>query len=732
MTVQDTTRKAGPFDGNNVTTNFPFDFKVFTTSDLYVVKLNESTGIQTVLSLGTDYSVTLNFDQDSDAGGVVTLPTALPTGYSLTLTSNVADDQEVKLTNQGGFLPNVLNNVFDKSTIQIQQLKVDLNRSFKIPLSSNASAEWPTPESLKIPRWNATGDAIEYIEQGSLPGIVDAENVKYTPPWAGAVATTQYQVNQRVYNFFDVLTNEEKNDISSFAGLIDITSKLENFINNSSNKKIILPSGLYNIGVINIDNNCDIDFQNALMKLIGSNAGFRIAGSFSYLRFNNFYSDGTGDIADLQKGIYSGSSSYTVDRVYLSSPTARNISIGIETSSFLQCQIDSPKILTTVGTASGTGYGIVGAGGNGNIQINNPYFYRTTRHGLYFGNTVNATVNNPMFVEHAFGETTQNGRSALAISRGQNISIVNPLFYSCADESIGIDDSADVLEHTKRIQIIGGQSTNPQGACCALRIGDFGSQTIDNGQDYVHVSNYQIEANPSSNVVDVQFQHGNNVYVDVIINGDKNYSSGKSFSGFYTADNNNIYCKLSGVSTGSASTYAFAIPDSIATGSQKISLMSEVENLSAPVFWTGGSTPTNSRLVVQQQDLSVSRFFKIAAAASSTNGHQVEIEGGQNGYGAGISFQSRTDVNVNSTEMARIVARGTAAWNSTSSNQDAEIAIFATLNGSSTEIARVRADVGSGSTPLYLLDPSSGTIKNVEVGANDSGGTGYKLLRIAN
>lgn len=197
MTVQDTSRKAGPFSGNDVTTQFPFDFKVFTTSDVYVVKLDDSTGIQTVLNLGSDYTVTLNFDQDSDAGGVVTLPTALSTGYSLTLTSNVADNQEVKLTNQGGFLPNVLNNVFDKSTIQIQQLKVDVDRSLKLPLSTatNVSAQWPIPEPLKIPRWNVLGTAIEYIDQSGMPGTINAENVIWTPPWTNAVQRTQSDIN---------------------------------------------------------------------------------------------------------------------------------------------------------------------------------------------------------------------------------------------------------------------------------------------------------------------------------------------------------------------------------------------------------------------------------------------------------------------------------------------------------------------------------------------------------
>jgi hypothetical protein len=46
---------------------------------------------------------------------------------------------------------------------------------------------------------------------------------------------------------------------------------------------------------------------------------------------------------------------------------------------------------------------------------------------------------------------------------------------------------------------------------------------------------------------------------------------------------------------------------------------------------------------------------------------------------------------------------------------------------------RVRIDAGvSGATPLLLLDVSAGTIKRVSIGASNSGGTGFKVLRVPN
>ena len=53
MTISSTTRKAGPFDGNGVTTSFPFTFKVFNTSDITIVRTMPS-GLEETLVLDSD------------------------------------------------------------------------------------------------------------------------------------------------------------------------------------------------------------------------------------------------------------------------------------------------------------------------------------------------------------------------------------------------------------------------------------------------------------------------------------------------------------------------------------------------------------------------------------------------------------------------------------------------------------------------------------------------------
>lgn len=64
MAITTTTRKV-TFVGNDVTTVFPFAFKVFTTDDLFIVTVDEG-GNVSLLALGTDYTAVLNLDQDID------------------------------------------------------------------------------------------------------------------------------------------------------------------------------------------------------------------------------------------------------------------------------------------------------------------------------------------------------------------------------------------------------------------------------------------------------------------------------------------------------------------------------------------------------------------------------------------------------------------------------------------------------------------------------------------
>lgn len=208
MTINSTTRKAGPFIGNGTTTAFPFAYKVFQASDLLVVRLDTTLNIEQELTLNTDYTVTLNLDQDSNPGGTVNLLAALATGYTLTLTSDLANLQPTDLTNQGGFYPDVINDALDRATIQIQQLQEQTDRSLKVAVSSTADATLPPPSANDLIGWNSEGDGLVNVDPESI-GTVVAYATAYCDVFVGNGITTSWTLSRNpavLYNL-DVSIN---------------------------------------------------------------------------------------------------------------------------------------------------------------------------------------------------------------------------------------------------------------------------------------------------------------------------------------------------------------------------------------------------------------------------------------------------------------------------------------------------------------------------------------------
>lgn len=170
MTISSTTRKAGPFVGNGVTTEFPFDFKLFATSDLRVVRA-DALGAETDLVHVTDCTVTLNADQDENPGGSVVLNSPLADGFRLVLLSAVPELQPVDLTNQGGFYPELVNGGLDRATVQVQQLREQMSRSITVPVTSEpGDLSLPSPAPGQLIGW--TGDGLTNFDPSELVSVV--------------------------------------------------------------------------------------------------------------------------------------------------------------------------------------------------------------------------------------------------------------------------------------------------------------------------------------------------------------------------------------------------------------------------------------------------------------------------------------------------------------------------------------------------------------------------------
>jgi hypothetical protein len=138
MTVTSTVRRAGPYTGNAVQTAFPFSFKIYSATDIVVTQADLN-GAETVLVLTSAYTVAVNADQNNSPGGTVNLVTALPANYKVAISGAVPNSQSTDLTNLGGFYPDVIESMSDRSTIQIQQLAEAVSRTVTVPVTSSVA-----------------------------------------------------------------------------------------------------------------------------------------------------------------------------------------------------------------------------------------------------------------------------------------------------------------------------------------------------------------------------------------------------------------------------------------------------------------------------------------------------------------------------------------------------------------------------------------------------------------
>lgn len=126
MTVETTNVINGPLSCNGSTTSFPFTFKTLDDSEVTVVMF-DAAGLSVTPGA---YTVSPN----TGAGGSVVFSAAPASGRTLYILSNPTFLQTAAFTNQGTFLPAVLNALFDRDAVRSQVNKGRIDRTFLVPV----------------------------------------------------------------------------------------------------------------------------------------------------------------------------------------------------------------------------------------------------------------------------------------------------------------------------------------------------------------------------------------------------------------------------------------------------------------------------------------------------------------------------------------------------------------------------------------------------------------------
>lgn len=185
MTISSTTKRNN-YDGNGTTNTYAYSFKVFDESHLKVIVRNDTTLVETTLTLTTHYTTTGIGDS---SGGTIVLVSGsfdwldgsnyLKTGYSLTIRRVVPLTQLTDIRNQGNFFPEVHEDEFDLLMMAIQQQQDDIDRSLKLQETSEQTGiKVPDIQPDKAIFGKSDSSGFEWrtitATSGSYPGDFDA------------------------------------------------------------------------------------------------------------------------------------------------------------------------------------------------------------------------------------------------------------------------------------------------------------------------------------------------------------------------------------------------------------------------------------------------------------------------------------------------------------------------------------------------------------------------------
>ena len=180
MTVETQTAKLTlPGDGNAFTFSFS-PIVMNKSSEIVVTRFVESTGAETLLTEGTgstNYAVNVS---SFPGTGSITYPadegTALPTTESLIVKRILVIEQTQDIENQGGYLPETLEQTLDRLVmVQLQQQEL-IDRCIKMQVSEATTVDMELPflVASRFVRTNSAATGLELVELTSVTGALSS------------------------------------------------------------------------------------------------------------------------------------------------------------------------------------------------------------------------------------------------------------------------------------------------------------------------------------------------------------------------------------------------------------------------------------------------------------------------------------------------------------------------------------------------------------------------------
>lgn len=217
--------------------------------------------------------------------------------------------------------------------------------------------------------------------------------------------------------------------------------------------------------------------------------GLKLTGTCSNIQVEGLRFVGDGVAANAHAGVWTASGATVtgcgVRKCFITN-VAQGISFGSDVSSTVTgCTAEGNYLRTLVGTASGSGYGIVnsGAGATRNKIIDN-HIELAQRHSVYVAGGSDIEVLDNEIADHRQTVTTGAEVVALSIARCQHVLVGGNQLTNCYDGGISIASDASAGQQIEDIAITGNQFRDCRGPAAIL----IGTTTPASVQPVVSVS----------------------------------------------------------------------------------------------------------------------------------------------------------------------------------------------------------------------------------------------------
>jgi hypothetical protein len=224
-------------------TVFNYTFKIFSSTDLNVYITPAGQDADDATDITTAYTVDLGTIGDA-AGGFITLDVGTSLNDLVTIVSNVPESRTTDYQVNGDFLPDTVNDDFDRVVQLTKQIEDTASRTLAFPqsLQNASSLTLPLPQATYFLRWKSDETGVENVDLTTFGGPTDSSVINYTAPFTGGTTRTQEDKNTELLSVkdFGAVGNGIADDSLAIQATIDALTV---------GGRVYFPPGTYRISV---------------------------------------------------------------------------------------------------------------------------------------------------------------------------------------------------------------------------------------------------------------------------------------------------------------------------------------------------------------------------------------------------------------------------------------------------------------------------------------------------